>query len=187
MDQSCVEATNLDLDVQLHRDYDDFSGMLRQFLATIRLVDPDMSERTTIGSLRGWIVWDPYAGNLAETGDAASVDATNLGRAAWEVLDESDNVFEAAILLDRARLLPEWRGQKLLGSILDELLDLLHFSPDHTIVVTQPEPQKPEGGPYEHGPVRDAAMARLCAANRVAGFHPWKQGPVWWRPVEEML
>lgn len=37
-------------------------------------------------------------------------------------------------------------------------------------------------GWLDEGPEREAGMAKLHAACRVAGYEPWDDGDVWWRP-----
>lgn len=94
-------------------------------------------------------------------------------------MQERRDLTLAVILLDWVRLDRARRGHRLLGSIITALLDLLQLDAAATVLVTHPEPQQPEGGPYPAGPVRDAAMARLAAATRSAGLEPWRGGPVW--------
>ncbi len=77
---------------------------------------------------------------------------------------------------------PKWRGNRLSGVIIMDLLDLLRLPLDSTVVVLQPEPQKPTGGPYADGPERDEALARLTMAYQAGGLERWRTTAVWWWP-----
>ena len=78
---------------------------------------------------------------------------------------------------------PKWQGNRLSGPIITDLLVLLRLDAKSTVVVLQPEPQKPEGGPYDDGSERDQALARLTAAHQASGFEPWHQTGNWWLPL----
>lgn len=69
------------------------------------------------------------------------------------------------------------------GAIIADLLAFLRFKSESNVVVLQPEPQKPTGGPFDDGPERDEALAQLTAAYRASGLEPWRETVSWWRPL----
>jgi hypothetical protein len=94
----------------------------------------------------------------------------------------SDNFIDAALLIDLMCLESKWRGKRLSGAIITNLMALLRLDPGSTVVL-QPEPQRPNGGPYDDGSERDEAMARLHEAYWASGLEPWRDSLVWWRPI----
>lgn len=171
------------IETQVHvlRPIDGGVDVLRQFSAYVLYhQESDLEE---IGQVHGWIGWSISEVDLADAGDAVSGDAEALGVAAVEIIDEYPDAFiDDALLIDRMWLDPKWRGRRLSGAIITDLMELLRLEPESTAVVLQPEPQDPDGGPYNDGVKRDEAMARLHAAYRASGLEPWDDSVVWWRP-----
>ncbi len=171
------------IETQMHvlRPIDGGVDVLRQFSAEV--LYHHESDVEAIGQVHGWIGWSISEVDLADAGDAISGDAEALGVAAVEIIDEYPDTFiDDALLIDRMWLDPKWRGRRLSGAIIDDLMGLLRLEPESTVVVLQPEPQDPDGGPYEDGGKRDEAMRRLHAAYRASGLKPWDDSVVWWRP-----
>lgn len=175
MDPGLIET-----DVHVRRPIDGGADVLRQFSAGVEYHSDDGPEQ--IGQVHGWIGWSIFDEDVADAGDAISTDAYQLGRATAEIMDEFPDVVIDALLIDRMYLEPAWRGRRLSGLIIDDLLALLRLDPASTAVVLQPEPQRPLGGPYEYGNERDKAMARLQAGYRHGGLEPWRDSLVCWRP-----
>lgn len=178
-----IDPPALELSVEIHRANADEYGLFRSFHAAIHVEAEDYPE--PIGYVEGWICWDLFASSLFEAGDSISYDAMVLAKAVDEVVDAHFGIhLSAALMVDKMWLQPDKRRQRLSRALLDELLDLLQLEPTETVVVLTPEPQVPgRGGPYPGGPVRDAAMTKLCDAYRESGLELWGDGPVWCLPV----
>lgn len=171
----------IDTTVQIFRGIDGGADVLREFVADVGYTTEDGPE--SIGQVQGWIGWSIHSEDLADAGDAISVDAERLGATAHDIIDTHYEKFiDAALLIDRMHLDEEWRGNRLSQAIIDDLLSLLRLDPEATVVVLQPEPQDSDGGPLDDGPERDQAMSKLQAAYRGSGFVPWAGSDVWWRP-----
>ena len=83
-------------------------------------------------------------------------------------------------MVDRVALMPKYRGQRLVRTIVERIIALLRLNRESTLVVLQPEPQQESGGPYPYGAVRDAALAKLREAHNATGFQQWRDSDVWW-------
>lgn len=59
--------------------------------------------------------------------------------------------------------------------MIDSLAPVLRLNASCAVVVTEPEPQKPGGGPYPDGGQCDRAMTGLRRTLRKAGFQPWER------------
>jgi len=137
--------------------------VLRQFVAGVEYHHEGGLEET--GQVHGWIGWSILEEDLADAGDAIGVDAGQLGTPAADIIDAfPENFIDAALLIDRMYLEPKWRGKRLSGVIITNLMALLRLDPGSTVVVLQPEPQNPEGGRRRSGPAR-----RLPAGAAVRG------------------
>lgn len=159
---------------------------LRAFTAVI--VD-EVADRPA-GSITGWLGLQQTPSAMYESADSISTDAEVLATAVVEILEHlSDEAVwtTSAVMVDRMILEPTYRGRRSSGRLLDSLLNMLQFDPDETVLVLQPEPQLPEGGPLPPGPEHDAALARLCDAYTTAGLEPWNDNTVWWRPVTAVI
>ncbi|UFN45185.1 hypothetical protein [Nocardioides okcheonensis] len=177
-----LEMDLIDVTLWICRPIDGGVDVLRQFSADVQY--EGTSQGVDIGQVHGWIGWSIADENVADAGDAICYDAMQLGTAAQEIIDgHLDTYIDSALLIDRMHLHPEWRGRRMSGLIISRVLDLLRLTPGETAVVLHPEPQQPTGGPYVDGPERDDAMSRLHAAYRASGLTPWRDGPVWWRPI----
>lgn len=181
MDDS-IAPTLIETSVDIRRPIDGGVDVLRQFDAVVEYCTE--TGRDQIGTVRGWIGWQIEGEDLYDAADAISVDAAPLGAAAVAIIEVHPDAFvDNVLLIDRMYLEPQWRGIRLSGAIITDLLALLRLDADSTVVVLQPEPQKPEGGPYDDGSERDHALARLMAAYRASGLQPWRQTAIWWLPL----
>ncbi len=180
-----LELDSIGISVRIFRDDADEYGVLRAFVATVYDDAESDGESRQIGTISGWVTWYAFSERLLDAGDSISTDATTLSWAVKEIVEaHGDDLISSAILVDRMTLVEEWRGHKLSGALIANLIDLLQLEPLETVVVLEPEPQLPGGGgPYEYGPERDSAMAKLRSAYRKSGFDPWGDGPAWWRPL----
>lgn len=178
-------------DISLH-DMDEDYDPLRGFTADY-VLEEETGAQKDLGRITGWVCWRCLDERLADAGDALSGDAHYIAFAAEKILDmllRQDDVFrdvllEDAVLIDRITIEEEFRGQGHLPDMIDELVNVLRLDVNGCVLVTQPEPQRPEGGPYDRGPVRDRAMAGLHRSLAPAGFGPWSEGAeIWWRLVE---
>lgn len=163
----------------ISRPIDGGIDVLRQLQVDIEYGDE------SIGGIIGWIGFEIGDEDMQDAGDAISYDAEALGVAAADIMERTTIWPRHALLLQHIGLREEYRGHRLTGVIVKDLMALLRLEPDETLVLFQPEPQRPEGGPYENGPERDAALTRLEAAYRASGFERWRDSLVWWLPIAE--
>jgi hypothetical protein len=177
-----IDAELIETSIDIRRPVDGGADVLRQFHASVEYSTETGYDQ--IGTVTGWIGWRIEDEDLYGAADAISADAEPLGAAAAAIIDaQPDAVIDNVLLIDRMHLEPQRRGNRLSGAIIDDLLALLRFDPESTVVVLQPEPQKPTGGPFDDGPERDEALARLTAAYRSSGLEPWRRTEIWWRPL----
>jgi len=171
----------IETSVEIRRPDDGGVDVLRQFSASIGYsVESGLDE---IGLGSGWLGGGVDDGDLLHAGGALSSDAEQLGAAAAAIIDAHPDAFiDNVLLIDRMHLAPRWRGNRLSGAIIADLMALLRLDADCTVVVLQPEPQESTGGPIDDGPERDKALARLTSAYRASGLEPWRQSVVWWLP-----
>lgn len=180
-----IKPGNFDVSLSLSRAHGDEFNNLRWFVASVSFDDLELPEPVNIGSITGWLTRDVYEIDLFEAADAISSDAEPLGGAAEQIIDAHPHeLIDSVIMIDRMRLVDEWRGHRLSGILTANLMNLLQVEPTETVVVLQPEPQKPGVGPMDYGDERDSAMARLHAAYWESGFRQWREGPVWWLPLK---
>lgn len=181
MDNS-IDPARIETSVNIRRPLAGDIDLLRQFDAVVEYSTE--SECEDLGSVRGWISWRIEGDDLYDAADSISSDAEPLGAAAVAIIEAHPDAFvESVVLIDRMHLKPEWRGNRLSGAIIRDLLALLRLDAESTVVVLQPEPQKPEGGPYDDGAQRDQALARLEAAYRASGLEQWSHTAIWWLPL----
>jgi hypothetical protein len=177
-----VDPDYIETSLSIRRPIDGGVDVLRQFDAIVEFRTESGPE--AIGSVTGWIGWQIGDEDLHDAVDAISADAEPLGAAAAAIIEANPEQFiDNVLLIDRMHLDPQWRGNRLSGAIIADLLALLRLNPDSTVVVLQPEPQQPAGGPYDDGPERDAALSRLTAACRDSGLERWRNTVVWGRPI----
>ncbi|WP_163541989.1 hypothetical protein [Occultella kanbiaonis] len=168
--------------VTITRSFVGEESFLRQFSATVSYQSDSGPQE--IGSVWGWIGWQSDEEDIFDAADAISHDAMTLGAAAVEIVQSNPDVFiDNILLIDRMEIGAQYRGNRLSGAIIADLLSLLRLDPDRTAVVLEPEPQASTGGPLEDGPVRDAALERLTSAYRASGLEPWRQSTIWWLPL----
>lgn len=168
-------------EVTIGRPVDGGVGLLRTFDAEVNLFVDETEEEVCIGTVSGWIDWKTWAENLLDGADAISTDASTLAGGAAKWMKRNGDYADTALLVDSVFIEEEYRGNRLMGPVIDKLLDLLQLDPATTLVVTQPEPQIEGGGPYPDGAERDAAMASLLKAVRAAGFRNVRGTPVYSR------
>lgn len=181
MDELIAPAL-IETSVDIRRPVDGGVDVLRQFVAVVEYGTETGNDQ--VGTVRGWIGWQIGDEDLHDAADAISADAEILGATAVAIIEAHPEAFiDNVLLIDRMHLGSKWRGNRLSGAIIADLLALLRLDTDSTAVVLQPEPQKPDGGPYEDGPERDQALARLTAAYRASGLKPWRQTAIWWLPL----
>ncbi|WP_051136683.1 hypothetical protein [Luteimicrobium xylanilyticum] len=167
-----IDRTEADADV-----------FLRTFSAVVDACSP--LQMVEIGMVRGWIGWGALDEDVQDAADAISSDAEALGATAAQIIGaHPEQWVDSVVLVDRMHLEPRWRHQRLSGRILADLIDLLRLGRDSTVLVLQPEPQKPSGGPYDDGAKRDAALHSLRRSYANSGLEAWRDGDVWWWPWE---
>lgn len=162
-----------------------YEDTFRDFTAQIKIIEAD-DDPVVIGKSSGWIGWHIEGEDIWYSADAIDSDAATLGAAASEIiewLEENGDVWIDTILfIDRVKLKKQYRGHRLVRTIIERLIDFLRLNRDSTLVVLQPEPQQEQGGPYPVSPVRDAALAKLRAAHDATGLQQWRDSDVWWLP-----
>ncbi|MGP5183026.1 hypothetical protein ACTXKY_04755 [Corynebacterium variabile] len=178
-------------DISLHdmdEDYDPLRGFTADFV-----LEGETGDQRDLGRITGWVCWRCLDERLADAGDALSGDVHYIAYAAEKILDallHQEDVFrdihiEDAVLIDRITIEEEFRGKGHLPDMIGELVNVLRLDVNGCVLVTRPEPQRPVGGPYDHGPVRDHAMAGIHRSLIPAGFGPWSEGEeIWWKLVE---
>ena len=136
-----------------------------------------------VGRLTGWLGWRVIDEHLANAADSISADAAYIGYVAGQLLDDEDNdsFIEDVVLIDRISIEPEFRGHGLLRRLVESLVVGLRLHINGCYLITEPEPQQVQGGPYPEGATRDRAMSGLVDALRGAGFRPWTDGRAHWR------
>lgn len=182
-----AEAINpefIETSVHVRRAMDSGVDVLRQFSAEVNYYVSDTGDDISLGTVRGWIGWRIADEDIHDAADAISSDAEALGGIAAAIMRERPDLWiDSVLMVDRIYLEPAYRGNRLTGAIMTDLLDLLRLDVESTLVLLYPEPQRPEGGPMENGPDRDRALARMQTAYRASGFEPWGDSRVWWLPM----
>lgn len=172
-----------EVSVTIESEVIDEYDLLRRFTAAVDFQGEFDEKPTPVGTLTGWLSRNVWEASLTDAGDCIDSDAELLGRVADSVV-ETLSAPDEALLINRATLLPEWRGHKLLGLIVEKTVEVLQLRPSAAIV-TLPEPLALDGsGRLDDGPERDAGLAKLHASCRAAGFQPWNGGKVWWRMAD---
>lgn len=176
-----VDPSSVDVDLRIARETDDEYGVLRDFSAEITCIFENSDIPVDIGRVTGWITFDVGSPDLLRAGDAIAADAMVLAEAVAQISREQ-SVYSLGILIDRIWIKEPWRGNRLTGVVVDQLLDLLQHDPVESVVVLVPEPlDEASHAPYPDGPVRDAALDQLQAAYTQANFEQWQDSTVWWR------
>lgn len=185
IDDEEFDPAALEVSVTISREFDESYDVLRVLEAAVTYSD-DLDGRIAVGRITGWIGRYWAGCPLEDAGDSISEDAMTLASAAKKIIDdEIDEYFDSVVLLNRAVLEGDWRGHRLTGPIVTQVLDLLQLELTSTVLVLHPMPLDGHGSPLKDGPERSAAMVKLEAAYREAGFEPAADGPVWWQPVRE--
>lgn len=100
-----------------------------------------------------------------------------------DAVRESEPFVDDVLLIDRLSIEAEYRGRGLLGVLLTKLVDTFRLRVNGCVIVTEPEPQRPGGGPYPEDEVRDRALAGLTRSLRAAGFEHWGSERAMWQFV----
>jgi hypothetical protein len=180
-----IDPDFLDLTVTIRRPIDGGVDIFREFTASFEYAPED--DEVEIAVVRGWIGWGMAEEDIHDAADAISADSEILGAAAAEIVKaHADLWLDTVVLVDRMSVEPEFRGQRLSGTLIRSLLAFMRLQPDDTVVVLQPEPQKPGGGPIDDPAERAKALARLTSAYRESGFEPWNDSDVWWLPFRDL-
>ncbi len=143
----------------------------------------------TMGRVSGLVGWDAALwgepGALWSTADVISDEVAEHGKQAEQIfdslLDRDAADVRHLLILNRVRLHPEYRGRRLLGQIVDNILEILPLEPEQTLVTTWPEPQDPDGHFSDNWPGRGDALVHMRAAHEAAGFQRWRDSRIWWR------
>ena len=180
-----LERDDIDVVVSVSRPSDGGVDVLRQFHADFRAITEHATDdqEAVLGQMSGWIGWNAADEDLTDAGDAISTDAGCLSYYAEKILThwlEEGYFPQDVLLLDRVMIVPGHRGHGHLRKMIDALTWLLRFD-EEALIVAEPEPQQPDGGPYPDGPERDKALSGLKRSIAKAGFTHWPDSPVWWR------
>lgn len=176
----------IDFDVLLSLDRTEvMESVLRSFRGEVTYVS-ESSTVHNVGTVSGWVTQRADSGRLGLDGDELSQDSSVLAYAAEDIMCSARlGIVESVLMINRVTLIQHWRGHRLLGAIVSNILDLLQLYPTTTIAVTQPEPLSlTTGRLLDPGPVRDAGMAKLHRACLASGFTRWKDTDVWWRTFD---
>lgn len=183
IDYDNLGPDRFDVWVEIGREVPD--SVLRTFRATVEFGEAHSGQIFQVGTLSGWCTTRGDYGGLADEGDAISGDAHVLASTAARINRRFGGQYLHVLMVDRATWAEEWRGHKIMGAVLTNIVDLLQFEAGSTMAITYPEPMALDGsGRLVDGPKRDAGLAKLNAACRAAGYEPWDEGDVWWRTFD---
>ena len=170
-------------EIRVERAVDGGVDVFRVFTADVMRVDTRDSE--VIGDISGWIGWNMAKEDVFDCADAVSMDAATLGWVAAEIIPWCARTAHVAvrdlIFIDTIRLDPTFRGNRVSGAIVDQLLGLLRIRSERTLVELIPEPQDEDGDELEPGAAHDAAARKVQNAFEACGFQRWPESGVWWR------
>lgn len=141
-------------------------GPLHSFRVDIHAAGMD----SPIGAASGWISWHLSPEELSSAALLVGAYSSMFGAAVERISAEGfgrDVVFVERIVLD-----VDFRGYRLNGAILMDLVDLLCPHSTDPLVVLQPEPLGPGGLGYDRGAFRDRALERLRTTYRASGLLP---------------
>jgi hypothetical protein len=140
-----VDPRLIETSVDISRPIDGGVDVLRQFSASIgHSVESGLDE---IGFVSGWIGWRIDDEDLLDAADAICSDAERLGSAAAAIIDAHPDAFiDNVLLIDRMHLAPQWRGNRLSGAIIADLLSLLRLDADATSSFSNRSPKRPPAG-----------------------------------------
>lgn len=177
-----IEQIEVD-EIVIERAPDGGVDVFRIFNADVLRVDTESSE--VIGDISGWIGWNMADEDVFDCADAVSEDAATLGWIASEILTwqakRSGVAIRDLVFIDTIRLEPGFRGKRLSGAIIDQLLGLLRLRNPTTLVELIPEPQDEDGDELPAGPEGDIARQKVRDRFESAGFQRWPNSGVWWR------
>lgn len=149
----------------------------------------DVPEPEKVGTISAWVCWPPLWDDLTDAGDRIDDHAYRLGKIADDIVAANpDEEFESALFLELLFLEARFRGNKLTGSLVADLMTILRLDPDATVVVLFPGPVASPTVRMDDGPARDVALTKLRGAYRESGFRPWRRGGdgifsgFWWLP-----
>lgn len=160
---------------------------LRPFTCNFQLSESDDDDKNKyLGVITGWFGISVLDRPISVEADAISADSASIGSVAEDILDAQDwseDLIEHVVLIDRISIEPSYRGQGMLSRMIETLVSSFGFQKAGCLLVTQPEPQKPGGGPYPNGAKRSKALAGLKLSLEAAGFMAWEQGLCYSRTI----
>lgn len=157
--------------------------VLRSFFASF-CDDSEEYGGPEIGGITGWVAWGAYGEPIAAEGDAHAQDSSLISIVGERLVHDQgweEELIDNLLLIDRVWIKEEYRGQGLLGQMIEELVETLRFDKIGCFAVAQLEPQKPDGGPYEPGSTRDRALAGLIRSFETAEFVPFPSTDAYYR------
>lgn len=165
----------------------DENEYLRPFSSSFSVEDSENeTESKYIGAITGWFGISVVDRPIRIEADSISADSATIGGVAQDFLDAQEwgeDHVEHILLLDRMSIKTEYRGQGLLLPMVDTLITSFGFHKAGCLLVTEPEPQKPGGGPYPDGAKRSKALAGLKRSLKAAGFVRWRKGTCYVRTI----
>ena len=164
--------------VRLTRLREDPQGGLRNFDAAIEATTEVGDDSTVIGGISGYLSWSAWLPDLAAN-HSSPVSFAEVIAAAIEIgatmPTEPGSKMQAALIITNFWLEPHWRGHRLSRRIVDQLIDLLLFTPETTLVLAYLEPQSNPTGRAHH-----QTAHTLQDAYTQAGFEQWRRSNAWW-------
>jgi len=182
-----MNDSDLSLEVQIDASLDpyDDSGLLTSFIASFDLRD-DRGVEHELGMITGWFALSALGEDLADAADAVSADSAEMGYVASKILEslaDEEPFLEDVVLINRISIATLFRGRGYLPLMVSALVRTLRLHINGCIIVTDPEPQRPGGGPYEKQADRDRAMAGLVRTLTDVGFESWDGQKTLWMHV----
>lgn len=178
------DDTVLQCTITLH-DLGEGFDPLREFTAVFSFDDQSGTDHR-LGEIDGWICWRCLDSRLFDAADALTADAHGIAHVAEQMLHGlawDDTPIEDVVMMDRIFIEPSHRGKNLLPDMIDKLTRLFRLDVNGCIVVTEPEPQRPDGGPYPGGSIRDRAMEGIHNSLANAGFEPSAADDTIWQKL----
>lgn len=176
-----IETSDLRAELILTRTDIELDSLRSIFVRFFDESDEDLPE---VGSITGWVIWSALDADVAFEGDAYSADSSLISLVGQKLLRGQgweDNLIDNLLLINRVWIKKEYRGRGFLRVMIDQIIDLLRFDELGCFLVAQLEPQKPQGGSYGYGPVRDKAMRGLTKSFVDAGFVSYQESAVFYR------
>ena len=157
-------------------------GAVRDFEAEIEGTVESAGESCVIGRISGcmsWLAWLPELIDEGRISDsfaeliAAALDTGGLVSAG------SDTAIQTVLMIDRVWLEPRWRGSLFGRRIADQLIDLLLFTPESTLVLAYFEPDPDAPGRFWPRLEDDPATAAADHGEDRFDFERWGTSNTW--------